>query len=211
MPEFHPAGETLLEHAAGRLSRHLRPIVEAHLELCPRCQEEFSALAAPGGEALREIAPERPALGLWERLASRLDEPEPKRSLPREAPLPAAARAELPAKVQSRWGGLFARGAEFLVLDRDEQAQSMLCLAHMPGGRVFPRHAHLGFEHSVVLSGGYADETGQFEVGDFGVYPPGSEHGPNTLEGEDCWILFAIEKPVRFAGWRGVLQRLFGA
>ena len=39
----------------------------------------------------------------------------------------------------------------------------------MPGGLVFPRHEHRGFEHAVVLSGGYEDERGEFVAGDYSI------------------------------------------
>jgi len=211
MCELHPAEDLLVDHVAGRLARYLRPLVEAHLDLCPSCRDLVAGMSVPGGSVLCALPGVPPAVGLWLRLEARLDEQPPARGLPAEMPLPPAARAELPCCVESRWGGFFTRGAEFFVLERDPARDSVVGLAHMRGGRVFPRHAHTGFEHSVVLSGGYADETGQYEPGDFGVYPPGSAHGPNTLEGEDCWILFCVEHPVRFAGWRGVLQRLFGS
>lgn len=210
MPELHPAEETLLEHASGRLVRHLRPLVEAHLDLCPACRAAVADLASPGGAMLRGVAGPEPSPGCWSRLLARLDEPAPAASLPPGVPLPPSALAELPGGVQRSWGGLFTRGARFFVLDRDPVRDSLLGLAHMPGGRRFPRHTHLGFEHSVVLAGGYEDESGTFDVGDFGVYPPGSDHGPDTLEGEPCWILFSVERPVRFHGWRGLAQRLAG-
>jgi putative transcriptional regulator len=79
----------------------------------------------------------------------------------------------------------------------------------MPGGKVFPRHEHRGFEHAVVLAGGYEDERGSFVAGDYAIYEPGSEHGPHTLDGDDCWILFRLGGPVRFHGWRGAIQRIF--
>ena len=208
MPELHPAEETLLDHASGRTSRHLRPLIEAHLELCPTCRSAVADLASPGGVFLRAAAGPSPSPSCWNRLLARLDDAVAEVSLP--APLPLAARAELPCGVTTSWGGFYTRGARFFVLEHDRTRDSLLGMARMPGGRRFPRHTHLGFEHSVVLAGGYRDENGTFEVGDWEVCPPGSEHGPDTLEGEACWILFTVERPVRFHGWRGVLQRFAG-
>jgi putative transcriptional regulator len=210
MPELHPAEETLLDHASGRLGRHLRPVVEAHLDLCSACRTTVAALAVPGGELLRRVDGPPPSTSCWSRLLARLDEPPSAPSLPPGAPVPPAAQAELTGGVQRSWGGFFTRGARFFVLDVDREGESILGMAQMPGGRRFPRHTHLGYEHSVVLAGGYRDESGTFEEGDFGVCPPGSDHGPDTLEGEPCWILFCLERPVRFHGWRGLLQRLAG-
>jgi len=57
---------------------------------------------------------------------------------------------------------------------------------------------------------GYADERGEFLAGDYAVYEPGSVHGPDTLDGDPCWTLFRLDGKVRFGGWRGALQRIFG-
>lgn len=96
------------------------------------------------------------------------------------------------------------------MLLEDAHSKSLLCLGEMPGGRRFPRHEHLGFEQVTVLAGGYSDERGEFVAGDYAAYEPGSVHGPDTLDGDPCWTLFRLDGKVRFAGWRGRLQRIFG-
>lgn len=206
----HPPVESLLAHASGELDPLLRVIVEAHLDLCPTCRAELATLVEPGGWLLQSVpaaAAGAPA-GLWERLEARLPEAggDP---VPGFVPLPLAARRELPAGGRVRWWRPLLRGARIALLDHDTESGARLAVAHMPGGKRFPRHEHLGFEHAVVLSGGYEDERGEFLAGDYAVYPPGSEHGPQTLDGDDCWILFRLGGPVRFHGWRGAVQRLF--
>jgi putative transcriptional regulator len=209
MPEHHPAEALLVEHASGRLPAPLRPLVEAHLGLCPECLDEIAAFAAPGGRLLRETRPEPPSLHCWQALLQRLDQGAPVTGLPRGAPLPAAARAELDGRARALWGtSLLLRGARLVLLGGGAPGAALLALACMPGGRTFPRHTHDGFEHGIVLSGAYRDETGSFAAGDYSVYPPGSTHGPETLAGDPCWVLLCLEAPVHFAGWRGRLQRL---
>ena len=147
---------------------------------------------------------------LWERLEARLGEASMPASVPASVPLPPSARLELPpGGGRLRWFSPLLRGARIAILSEDPATGASLALAHMPGGLVFPRHAHTGFEHAVVLAGGYEDERGSFTAGDFAIYEPGSQHGPHTLDGDDCWILFRLGGPVRFAGWRGAVQRLF--
>jgi len=208
---MHPPTETLVAHVSGHLDAALRVVVEAHLDLCPSCRGELAALAEPGGRFLAEAPEVPPSESLWARLASRIEAPAPADPIPPSVPLPPAARAELPeAWSRLRWRRPFLRGARLAVLAADPATGVSLALAHMPGGRVFPRHEHRGFEHAVVLAGGYEDERGSFVAGDFAIYEPGSEHGPHTLDGDDCWILFRLEGTVRFRGWRGALQSLFG-
>lgn len=205
---MHPPSETLLAHASGHLDRALRVVLEAHLDHCAACRAEVAAVSAPGGWALGAL-PRQPAPdALWTKLAARLDSAPAADPIPASVPLPLAARRELVPGGRVRWWRPLLRGARLAVLDRDDERGVALAVAHMPGGRVFPRHRHLGFEHAVVLAGGYEDERGAFVAGDFAIYEPGSEHGPHTLDGDDCWILFRLEGRVRFRGWRGALQRL---
>lgn len=208
----HPAVETLVAHASGHLDAALRVVIEAHLDLCAACRAELAALAQPGGRLLRDSpTPEGgPPAALWARLEARLPEVSGSEGLPAEVPLPLAARRELPELGRVRWWRPMLRGARLAILSEDAATGVRLALAHMPGGKVFPRHEHLGFEHAVVLSGGYEDERGEFLAGDYVIYEPGSAHGPHTLDGDDCWILFRLDGMVRFAGWRGALQRLAG-
>ncbi|MCM2268632.1 MAG: cupin domain-containing protein [Thermoanaerobaculia bacterium] len=205
----HPDPETLLDHASGQLDLPMRVVLEAHLDQCASCRGEVAELAAPGGRWLANAAvQEAPSAALWSRLAAQIAAPAPPDPLAAEIPLPLAARRELPAGTRPRWWRLFLGGARMALLSTDPATGAHLAIGRMPGGLVFPRHEHVGFEHAVVLAGGYDDERGEFVAGDYAVYEPGSEHGPHTLDGDACWILFRLGGTVRFRGWRGALQRL---
>ena len=205
----HVPIETLAEHAAGQLDLALRVLIEAHLDLCADCRAEHAELVAPGGRLLAETAAVAPPDALWARIESGL-EPRGERddALPASIPLPLAARRELPALAPLRWWKLFLGGARMAELAADPDTGAKLMIGQMPPRLRFPRHLHLGFEHTVILAGGYDDERGEFVAGDFAVYEPGSEHGPETLDGDSCWILFRLGGAVQFRGWRGVLQKL---
>ena len=94
------------------------------------------------------------------------------------------------------------------MLSADRDTGAILMVGHMGPGRGFPRHWHPGREDVLILAGGYADDRGTWEAGAFGTYEPGSEHQPVTEPDEECWVLLRLERPVRFRGWRGWLQRL---
>jgi putative transcriptional regulator len=100
------------------------------------------------------------------------------------------------------------RGARMAVLAHDPAAHSILLIGHMPPRRTFPRHLHLGPEDIAVLTGGYEDDRGHYEAGEYSAYEPGSSHEPVTEAGEPCWTLTRLEKPNRFFGWHGLLMRL---
>lgn len=54
-------------------------------------------------------------------------------------------------------------------------------LIRMEPGRGYPSHRHLGVEEVLVLAGGYRDELGVYEAGQFVRYPGGSHHTPVAL------------------------------
>jgi putative transcriptional regulator len=206
----HPQDEILLDLAASQLDRPHQLVLEAHLEHCGPCRQRVGELAAPGGWWMEQLPSEAPSRELWEKLERRVAAPPPVDSLAPQLPLPAALRAELAGQRRPRWWSLGLNGGRITVLLEDAVTKSVLCLGEMPGGRRFPRHEHLGFEQVTVLAGGYADERGEFVAGDYAVYEPGSVHGPDTLDGDPCWTLFRLDGKVRFGGWRGALQRIFG-
>jgi len=207
----HPDEDTLLDFAGGQLDLPMRLVIESHLELCESCRIQEAELAAPGGWRLQHAGASAaaPSRELWQRIEAALPAASAPDPIAPEIPLPEAARRELPITGKVRWWRWFLGGGRMAVLAEDAVSGSRLMLGEMPGGLVFPRHEHLGFEHAVVLAGGYDDERGEFLAGDYAVYEPGSEHGPHTLDGDPCWILFRLEGAVRFRGWRGAVQRLF--
>jgi len=206
----HPDEETLLDYAGGQLDLPMRVVVDCHLEHCESCRRLGAELAAPGGWLLERGAPaEPPSHELWRRIEAALPAAAAPDPIAPEIPLPPVARRELPTAGKVRWWRWFLGGGRMAVLAEDAASGSRLMIGEMPGGLIFPRHEHLGFEHAVVLTGGYDDERGEFVAGDYAVYEPGSEHGPHTLDGDPCWILFRLQGAVRFRGWRGTVQRLF--
>lgn len=206
----HPLDETLLDLAASQLDRPHRVVLEAHLEHCAVCRQRVGELAAPGGWWLEQVPPEAPSRELWQKLERTLVAPALVDPFAAHLPLPLALRQEFVGQPRPRWWSIGLNGGRITVLLEDAVTKSLLCLGEMPGGRRFPRHEHLGFEQVTVLAGGYADERCEFVAGDYAVYEPGSVHGPDTLDGDPCWTLFRLDGKVRFGGWRGALQRIFG-
>jgi hypothetical protein len=66
-------------------------------------------------------------------------------------------------------------------------------LIRMDPGCGYPRHAHVDVEEVLCLAGGYADELGTVQAGDFVRYEAGSAHAPVALPGEPC-VLFATAR-----------------
>lgn len=210
-PLLHPPEDLLLDYVCGAADLPQRVLLEAHLARCPTCADLLGDLAGPGGAALAQAtsgdAP--PPAGGWNRLWSAIERGDA--GAPPPGAIPAAAWGELPPRRRSvRWRPLSVLGAHFAPLARDPVSGTFVSVARMSGGRRFPRHRHVGPEDVVVLQGAFGDHVGDFAPGDWASYADGSEHEPLTVAGPDCWILTRLHHPVRFFGWRGILQRLLG-
>jgi putative transcriptional regulator len=207
----HPASDLLLSFATGRADLPHRVMLEAHLAGCADCRAAVAEMSAPGGTLLRGLPGAPLSAGLWGRLRERIAEtPIPQHVPPLLAglPLPAAALAELPPihRLHWRWG--FVRGGRLTALVRDPATHSHLLIGYSPPQRTFPRHLHVGPEDIVVLTGGYEDEAGHYEAGEYASYEPGTIHQPVVVPGETCWTLTRLETPNRLFGWQGLAQRL---
>ncbi len=80
-------------------------------------------------------------------------------------------------------------------------------LLRLEPGRGLPQHKHSGYEYTVVLQGGYTDETGNYGVGDFAVGPGSEQHEPIADPGEPCIAMIVVEKPIVLTGpWGRLVQ-----
>jgi putative transcriptional regulator len=209
---MHPPEELLLSFVSGEADLPHRALIEAHLATCAVCRDAVSELAAPGARLLRHLPEAPPPPALWERLARRV-QAEPQDAAAHSPlaafPLAEAARRELPlAALQQTpdWSFAGTWGAHYCPLAADPATGSTLYLGRIGPDRRFPRHIHVGPEDILVLTGGYEDQRGLFEAGQYAVYEDGSSHSPRTEPHEECWLLWRLEHPVRFTGWRGVVQ-----
>ena len=78
-----------------------------------------------------------------------------------------------------------------------------------PGARI-ARHSHGGQEFTLVVSGGFTDETGSYGPGDVSVKGPSDEHQPVGDPGEPCYALAIRDAGLKFSGVFGLIQRVMG-
>ena len=74
-------------------------------------------------------------------------------------------------------------------------------LYHIAEGGRIPQHNHSGTEMTLVLQGGFSDESGSYHAGDFITREAGDIHAPTALPGGDCICLAVLESPLRFTRW----------
>lgn len=105
------------------------------------------------------------------------------------------------------WQAL-SRGVRRLELDVDSGAE--VELYRIEAGQKLPRHSHRAGELTLVVAGGYTDETGQFGPGDLSVKGPDDTHQPVADMDGVCFALAIREDGLQFTGWLGALQRVLG-
>lgn len=73
-----------------------------------------------------------------------------------------------------------------------------------------PEHGHGGNEYTIVLQGGFADETGTYTQGDVAELDENVTHRP-VVGNEPCLCLVVTGAPLRFTqALPRLLQPLFG-
>ncbi|MDA8694138.1 ChrR family anti-sigma-E factor [Pseudomonadales bacterium] len=224
MSHFHPDIHWLTEYAAGNLPMSQALCISVHLSFCPQCRKEVEQLNSLGGMMLSRPqamndATEQPQseLEISDSLRSHMLDLISNESLPNvPAELavetsandePSNTAVELPDCLDK----LIPNGTEKLDWKNLGSAVSVARLAAgdperevalhkiKAGGRV-SNHDHKGREVTVVLTGSFSDQEGQYLPGDFLIKEPGQAHRPIASEDAECICLSVLDAPVKFTG-----------
>ena len=207
MIRHHAPDELLLDYAAGVLPEGPALAVALHVALDPGSRRLVHCLRGVGG-ALFDRDPGAADMGeaALEEALARLDglpgdeEPVSPAVSPSFEWAPMALRPYLAGKTWQRAFG----GFEEIRLDLHGDAHRVRLLKLEPG-QGLPLHRHVANEYTVVLQGGYTDNTGNYGVGDFAVGPGPAEHEPIADPGDPCIALIALEKPIVLTSFWGRL------
>ena len=204
----HPAPEELLlDYVAGALPAGPSLAVALHVSLDPHSRRMVERLNALGGALIEREPAAEVAVGVddaaLERTLARLGEISVERRPTPGARLSAAfdwAPAPLVPHLRPGmgWRRVLGKFDEIrLDLPGDFHRVSLL---RLEAGRGLPQHKHSGYEYTVVLQGGYTDETGNYGVGDFAVGPGSVRHEPIADQGEPCIAMIVVEQPIVLTG-----------
>jgi putative transcriptional regulator len=212
----HPApDELLLDYAAGVLPEGPALAVALHVALDPASRQVVDRLRAVGAALAEDDGPadEVPAdgdNGALEQVLARLESVPVEAPPARLAPPPGFGWAPAPLRpylAGKSWKRAFGGFEEITIgLHGDTHRVSLLRLTP---GKGLPQHRHVADEFTIVLQGGYTDNTGNYGVGDFAVGPGPREHQPIADPGEPCIALTVVEKPIVLTGvWGRLLNPL---
>lgn len=206
----HPDDDLLLACATGGLDMPMSLIVKSHLSFCARCRNTVALAENVGGILLNTIAPVPLAADALTATLARLGAQD----APTPAPIsndntPAPLRAFLGRDLsQVGWRKLGPNLGYVTLYRRGPLAMRLLRGA--PGSDV-GRHSHHGMEYTLVLRGGFKDETGSYGPGDFQAASSDVAHNPVADQDGDCINLAVTTAPLRFEGlMQKIVGRLFG-
>jgi putative transcriptional regulator len=208
----HPAPEELLlDYATGNLSEGPALAVALQVALDPASRRTVDALTAMGGALLENEDASGFDAAALDKVMAELGstpvehKPTPVQSRPgfEWAPAPLLRYLGPNAAWKKKFGGF----EEITIgLHGDSHRVSLL---RLDPGKGLPVHRHVGNEYTIVLQGGYTDNTGNYGVGDFAVGPGPQQHEPIADPGPPCIALIVVEKPIVLTGVWGRLLNPF--
>ena len=207
----HPDEALLTAYAAGSLDMAMALIMATHLSFCPGCRNFVAAAENVGGMLLDQITPLAMSPDALANTLARLDEPgsPPQVPVPSNDNTPAPLRAFLGRDIsQMKWRRMGPR-LSYVTLSRSGST-TMRLLRGVPGSDV-GQHTHRGLEYTLVLRGGYTDETGSYGPGDFQSASSELMHNPIADPEEDCINLAVTTGKLQFRSlFQNFVSRLFG-
>ncbi|MEM9491431.1 MAG: ChrR family anti-sigma-E factor [Myxococcota bacterium] len=211
MAQHHAPDELLLAYAAGELSDSEAMLVACHLTLCPESRAFVALAEAMGGALLSEQSPNSVDADALDRVMGRLDSMDmgdsrsfyisgntvdqaihdPHGIVP--SPL---YRLTGPLDRLSWFDGR-TPGVKMAVVPSTIDDRFTL-LAKLQPGIELPSHSHPGFEMTLVLAGGYRDDTDKtFVRGDMDLRDSDRSHQQWIDNDEPClWLVVAQGPPI---------------
>ncbi|MBN9589711.1 MAG: hypothetical protein BGN85_10155 [Alphaproteobacteria bacterium 64-11] len=206
----HPKDSLRLAYVAGQMDPATALIMATHLSLCAQCRAAAADDECIGGALLEGAEPMPLRSDALARVMARLGAPEAiHRTEPSADGTPAPLRAFLGHELSCvRWRRLGPRLGYVTLYRRGSLAMRLLRGA--PGTEV-GQHTHRGTEYTVVLRGGYSDESGNYGPGDFQIASADLTHNPVADVGEDCINLAVTDGGLQFRSRvQNVVASLFG-
>lgn len=206
----HPDDDLLLACATGGLDMPLSLIVQSHLSFCAQCRSTVALAENVGGVLLDTIVPVPLAADALAATLARLGAQDGQTRAPvSNDNTPAPLRAFLGRDLSQLGWRKLGPNLGYVTLYR-KGPLAMRLLRGAPGSDV-GRHSHHGMEYTLVLRGGYKDETGSYGPGDFQAASSDVAHNPVADQDGDCINLAVTTAPLRFDGLvQKIAGRLFG-
>tara|TARA_Y100000589_G_C27154609_1_gene630291 strand:- start:1142 stop:1807 length:666 start_codon:yes stop_codon:yes gene_type:complete len=195
----------LLDYATGALSRPLELLVETHLAMNEKSSRSMRMLMQLGGILLEDAEPISLSEDALQNVMAQLgqfdkdtDEMFAKINEHSEW-LPHPIVSYLPksdCKQSWRRAGIGIVETDIDFGEEDGKAK----IYRISSGTAVPIHTHTGAEVTLVLSGGFTDESGSYGPGDISIQEAGTEHKPIADDDGECMVLTVNEGEIKLTG-----------
>ncbi|NOH22995.1 ChrR family anti-sigma-E factor [Vibrio europaeus] len=213
---FHPQTSMLQAYAQGILDDVSAFTIATHIESCPKCRQLVQQFEAECGEELvsESVDSSLDLDSMFDQIVRLEQNSEPLRP-PR---LPTFIEVNdkmfrLPlslTRFRDKIGEWKSYGGKVYSASVDISEQARINLMYISEGVTIPQHTHKGLESTLVLHGGFSDEDGHYEVGDYLLKDGSVKHSPFTRVGEDCLCLTVLTEPMLFTQGVARVFNLFG-
>ncbi len=209
MANYHPSDELLMQFTAGQKHDALGVLVACHLETCSECRKRTQMFEQLGGELLDATKEVQFSNGFLDKLLTKLKDAPPKETqVTGDSRLPRPLRRFIPGYFDTLpWSGLSRNIKEFTLPFSDQRYTAKFY--KIAAGKELPIHTHKGNEFTLVLSGQFSDEAGDYKEGDFILADTNTLHQPRASKDADCICFAVMDAPLKFTGFFGRMLNPF--
>ena len=203
-------GALLLDYATGVLESPLEILVETHISLNAASARQLRMLMQLGGILLEECEPVSLSEGALEAVMAEIGKDEAAQlvnakqdnviAFPPQSQSGNLSVPHLPRPLadyipdlscDKSWRRISKGLSQCRIQFEGTQVEANIY--RIAPGTSIPVHSHEGTEVTLVLSGGFTDETGSFGPGDIAIQETGATHQPVADDDGEC-IVFAINE-----------------
>lgn len=205
MINHHPDTRLLNEYASGTLPLAQSVCVSLHLNYCEQCRRSHQSLQQLGSALFEDLSPQQVDDSLLRSVMARLDdEPEPlqyQKTSANEDDCPPLIQRLMHGDYEDLEWKNISKKVHISRL-RTGDVDNEFALYRIDAGASIPRHTHQGTELTLVLEGGFSDEEGHYEVGDFIMRDAAQQHSPTATRDRDCICIGVLDAPIKFTDWK---------
>jgi putative transcriptional regulator len=213
---YHPNQHMLQAYVEGSLDAVDGFTVATHLESCPTCKKQVQELESRYGEAL--VSLDAFDDNNFDDMLNDIlqTEPAPESARPIRKPTSIEVNGkifQLPlslSRFRDKLGEWKSYGGKVYSAPIDICDSVRVNLMYISEDVKIPQHTHKGVESTLILHGGFSDEDGHYEAGDYLVKDASIKHSPYTQKGEDCLCLTVLTEPMIFTQGVARIFNLFG-
>ncbi|WP_114766527.1 ChrR family anti-sigma-E factor [Vibrio rhodolitus] len=213
---YHPSEEMLRAYVEGEIDAANSFAIATHVETCPQCKKLCAKFEEQAGQHLCASSTDLDDdfSAMLDKIVALEEDPEPFKFNRKNRTIKLKDKQfKLPLSL-SRFvddiGEWKSYGGKVYSAEINLGEEARVNLLYISEDVQIPQHTHKGLESTLVLYGGFSDEDGHYEVGDFMLKDAAVKHSPYTKKGEDCLCLTVLTEPLLFTQGVARVFNLFG-